>query len=119
MSDECKTPLIELLLAVPADARTSYKLSKTHYSFIPVGHYCHEAAEEIERLSAGLLKDPLPVGCRSWGDYWNHAEPIITERDALAKENAELREQLLQSASAEISFTPRQQQSCSKTPSKK
>lgn len=52
-ADGCaKTPLLDLLRSVPADARVSYEHSPTDYSMIPAGRLCAEAADEIERLRA-------------------------------------------------------------------
>ncbi len=48
----CKTPLIDLLKSVPADARATYEHHPTAHSNIPYGRLCNEAAAEIERLRA-------------------------------------------------------------------
>lgn len=45
-------PLVDLLRSVPRSARYDQEISPTHYSFHPVGRLCHEAAEEIARLTA-------------------------------------------------------------------
>ena len=46
----CETPLIDLLLGVPADARMIYEESPTSSHSIPVGRLCADAAAAIERL---------------------------------------------------------------------
>jgi len=51
MSDRaCKTPLIDLLKAIPADARMTYEHHSTHHSMIPVGRLASEAVDEITSL---------------------------------------------------------------------
>lgn len=45
--NEKQTPLIDLLRAVPADARMTYEHSEHHHQMIPVGRLCHEAAEAL------------------------------------------------------------------------
>jgi hypothetical protein len=46
-----KTPLIDLLRGVPEDAR--HALADRH---IPYGRFCHEAADEIDRLRGRVAK---------------------------------------------------------------
>jgi hypothetical protein len=48
----CKTPLVDLLAAIPSDARMIYDQSPTESQNIPVGRLAAEAREEIERLRA-------------------------------------------------------------------
>jgi hypothetical protein len=51
MSDQAyKTPLIDLLKAIPADARMTYEHHSTHHSMIPVGRLSAEAVDEITTL---------------------------------------------------------------------
>lgn len=52
---ECMTPLLDLLDAVPLDARMTYEHSPIEHSMISVGRHCRAAAErirELERLEA-------------------------------------------------------------------
>ncbi len=42
-----QTPLVELLLAVPEDARLIYEHSPTESQSIPVGPMCRQAAMEL------------------------------------------------------------------------
>jgi hypothetical protein len=61
MSDEqsCKTPLLDLLRRVPRDGRATHETGKgvaLTYYMIPYGLYCHEATEEIERLSLDAIQ---------------------------------------------------------------
>jgi len=55
MSEPAQTPLVDLL-RIPIDARLCYEHSPTSHSYIPVGKYCNEAADEITRLRAELAE---------------------------------------------------------------
>lgn len=47
----CETPLLDLLRAVPADARLVYEHSPIHIQSIPVGVLAAKCVAEIERLT--------------------------------------------------------------------
>jgi hypothetical protein len=49
LSEAAQTPLLELLRAVPIDARLSV-VTRDSEHMIPVGLHCHEAADRIEEL---------------------------------------------------------------------
>lgn len=57
----CQVPLLELLRAVPKDARLVIDDATmpfcTHY--IPVGRYCHEAADAL--ATRALVPEPIPA----------------------------------------------------------
>ncbi len=54
MSDQpCEVPLVERLRSVPQTAHQVLELSQTKGRSIPYGPWCHEAADEIDRLSMG------------------------------------------------------------------
>jgi hypothetical protein len=50
---ECfyKTPLVDLLRGVPKDGRVMYERNPMEHQNIPYGPMCHDAADEIERLT--------------------------------------------------------------------
>lgn len=48
----CKTPLLDLLRAVPRGARAWYEHHSTGHSHIPYGMYCQDAASLIQELQA-------------------------------------------------------------------
>jgi len=50
--NEMKTPLIDLLRGIPANARLEWEDSPTSWHQAPVGRYCKEAAAELSRLRA-------------------------------------------------------------------
>jgi hypothetical protein len=50
----CKTPLVDLLAAIPSDARMIYDQSPTESQNIPVGRLAAEACQEIKRLRHAL-----------------------------------------------------------------
>ncbi len=49
-ANSAETPLLDLLRAVPADARMIYEHDAFHSANIPVGRLCAEAVQEIEAL---------------------------------------------------------------------
>lgn len=49
---ECKqAPLTDQLRGISPGYRYEYPENPTHYTYIPIGKMCHEAAEEIARLT--------------------------------------------------------------------
>jgi hypothetical protein len=50
----CQVPLLDLMRAVPADARAEYEHGPTHHQMIPYGRYCAWAVTEIACLAAAL-----------------------------------------------------------------
>lgn len=52
LPEASQTPLLDLLRAVPADARQVYEHGPTHSQNIPFGRLAAEAVAEIERLRA-------------------------------------------------------------------
>lgn len=61
----CQTPLLDLLRAVPRDARATYEHHSTSHSFFPYGRYAHEAADRIVALEAEcarLRRVAKPIG---------------------------------------------------------
>lgn len=47
-----KTPLLDLLRAVPREARTWFEHSSTGHTHIPYGRLCHEAADLLDALES-------------------------------------------------------------------
>lgn len=66
LSRPCETPLVDLLQAVPTDARMVYEHGPFESQMIPVGRLCHEAQAEIRvlraQLAAALAARAEPVG---------------------------------------------------------
>lgn len=54
MSDQpCQVPLVERLRSVPSTAHAVLEITWKEHRNIPYGPWCHEAADEIDRLSQG------------------------------------------------------------------
>ena len=57
-SEACKTPIQDLLRAIPKDLVIQFETKEglTIWHNCPIGREAHEAAAEIERLQAELLR---------------------------------------------------------------
>lgn len=99
MTDAAQVPLHELLREVPADARMVIDdADGMGTQYIPVGRYCHEAADELERLTeraerAEAERDALalqlkmrPAPMADCPVYCKTAVDLQAERDALRAE---------------------------------
>lgn len=53
-SQAAQVPLVELLRGVPKDHRVWFELGYCHHQHIPIGKYCHEAADHIAALESRL-----------------------------------------------------------------
>lgn len=51
-----EVPLYEKLLSVPKDACLDFQDERGAFRHIPVGKYCHEAAEHLENLGRLLVE---------------------------------------------------------------
>ena len=86
MADETKaaaTPLVELLGCVPEWARLSWEADGA-WNQMPIGRYCQEAVQEIDRLRAEVAAmEEMVTAARNLLDpkRWSH----LSLRTALAK----------------------------------
>jgi len=82
-----QTPLVELLLAVPEDARLIYEHSPTESQSIPVGPMCRQAAMELatatrERDEARAEVERLRKTLDEIATYWNGSHRPAETLDA-------------------------------------
>jgi hypothetical protein len=76
----CVTPLLELLQAVPLDARMTYEHPDGNgYTMIPVGPHCRAAADRITELEQEVERLHEIVA----GLPWTEKEIVIAENEAL------------------------------------
>lgn len=68
----CETPLIDLLLNVPADARMTYEHSPTHHQMIPVGKLCQQAAATLQGSAALPSEAMIEAMVAAWPDADAH-----------------------------------------------
>jgi len=106
MSDQPQeVPLVELL-RVPEDARGEYPMLDSEGNrygthMIPFGHHMNRAADEITRLQAELdkykqfLKQSHENAGKTIESYVIASDVIKDQREKLRKENAELKQQLI------------------------
>ena len=80
-----QTPLVELLLAVPEDARLIYEHSPTESQSIPVGPMCRQAAMEL--ATATRERDEWKLAARNQAQI---VTKIARERDEARAEVAEI-----------------------------
>ena len=84
MSSEAQqTPLLDLLRAVPTDARAEYEHGQFHHSMIPYGRLCADAAQAIAERDAEITR--LKASERS---AWNAAVERDVEIERLKEESA-------------------------------
>lgn len=84
MSDNARaTPLTDLL-RIPRDARLCYEHNPTSHSLIPVGIYCNEAADEIERLRAERRRDAENI--EAWNEQYKEMNAEVNMLRALLAE---------------------------------
>ena len=84
-----QTPLVELLLAVPEDARLIYEHSPTESQSIPVGPMCRQAAMEL--ATATRERDEWKLAARNQAQI---VTKIARERDEARAEVERLRAEL-------------------------
>jgi hypothetical protein len=95
-ADGKQVPLHELLRTVPKDARLTIDDGPYSTHYIPVGRYCHEAVDDIERLQAEVahqtnMVDQANVACMCLED---EIERLRAEVEAL-HEQARVQDELL------------------------
>ena len=79
-----QAPLLDLLRSVPIDGWATHENGEgvtLSYHMMPYGHYCHEAADEIERLREELL-----AALKNEAHYAKRIEEL--KKHCLEQENA-------------------------------